>query len=59
MKKKKNVDLVIRHMAEDLMDPTLSVVEIVDSYVKCATPELRKQLIDKVCEIRKKKLGIG
>ena len=45
-------------MAEDVKDASLKVEDIVDRYVKTATPELRQQLIDKLTEIRKEKFGI-
>ena len=42
----------------DDKDASLKVEDIVDRYVKTATPELRQQLIDKLTEIRKEKFGI-
>ena len=45
-------------MAEDVKDASQKVEDIVDRYVKTATPELRQQLIDKLTEIRKEKFGI-
>lgn len=53
----KAAELMAR-MAEDLKDASLKVEDIVDRYVKSATPELRQQLIDKLTEIRKEKFGI-
>jgi len=53
----KAAELMAR-MAEDMKDASLKVEDIVDRYVKSATPELRQQLIDKLTEIRKKKFGI-
>ena len=53
----KAAELMAR-MAEDVKDASLKVEEIVDRYVKTATPELRQQLIDKLTEIRKEKFGI-
>ena len=53
----KAAELMAR-MAEDVKDASLKVEDIVDRYVKTATPELRQQLIDKLTEIRKEKFGI-
>ena len=53
----KAAELMAR-MAEDVKDASLKVEDIVDRYVKSATPELRQQLIDKLTEIRKEKFGI-
>ena len=53
----KAAELMAR-MAEDAKDASLKVEDIVDRYVKSATPELRQQLIDKLTEIRKEKFGI-
>ena len=53
----KAAELMAR-MAEDVKDESLKVEDIVDRYVKTATPELRQQLIDKLTEIRKEKFGI-
>lgn len=53
----KAAELMAR-MAEDVKDASLRVEDIVDRYVKTATPELRQQLIDKLTEIRKEKFGI-
>ena len=53
----KAAELMAR-MAEDVKDASLKVDDIVDRYVKSATPELRQQLIDKLTEIRKEKFGI-
>ena len=53
----KAAELMAR-MAEDVKDASLKVDDIVDRYVKTATPELRQQLIDKLTEIRKEKFGI-
>ncbi len=49
---------LIAKMAEDVKDASLKVEDIVDRYVKTATPELRQQFIDKLTEIRKEKFGI-
>ena len=49
---------LMARMAEDVKDASLKVEDIVDRYVKTATPELRQQLIDKLTEIRKEKFGI-
>lgn len=49
---------LIARMAEDVKDASLKVEDIVDRYVKTATPELRQQLIDKLTEMRKEKFGI-
>ena len=51
-------DELMARMAEDVKDASLKVEDIVDRYVKTATPELRQQLIDKLTEIRKEKFGI-
>ena len=53
----KAAELMAR-MTEDMKDASLKVEDIVDRYVKSATPELRQQLIDKLTEIRKEKFGI-
>ena len=53
----KAAELMAR-MAEDVKDASLKVEDIVDRYVKTATPELRQQLIDKLTEIRKEKFGM-
>ena len=53
----KAAELMAR-MAEDVKDASLKVEDIVDRYVKTASPELRQQLIDKLTEIRKEKFGI-
>ena len=53
----KAAELMAR-MAEDVKDASLKVEDIVDRYVKSATPELRQQLIDKLTEMRKEKFGI-
>ena len=53
----KAAELMAR-MEEDVKDASLKVEDIVDRYVKSATPELRQQLIDKLTEIRKEKFGI-
>ena len=53
----KAAELMAR-MAEDVKDASLKVEDIVDRYVKTATPELRQQLIDKLTEMRKEKFGI-
>lgn len=47
----KSADLMTR-MAEELKDRSKTVEEIADKYVKCATPELRQQLIDKLTVMR-------
>ena len=49
---------LLARMAEDVKDASLKVEDIVDRYVKTATPELRQQLIDKLTEMRKEKFGI-
>jgi len=53
----KAAELMAR-MAEDVKDASLKVEDIVDRYVKSATPKLRQQLIDKLTEMRKEKFGI-
>ena len=53
----KAAELMAR-MAEDVKDASLKVEDIVDRYMKTATPELRQQLIDKLTEMRKEKFGI-
>lgn len=53
----KVAELMVK-MAEDLQDASLKVEDIVDRYVKSATPELRQQLIDKLTKMRKEKFGI-
>lgn len=45
-------------MAEEVKDTDKKVEDIVDRYVKSATPELRQQLIDKLTEMRKEKFNI-
>ena len=45
---------LMTRMADDLRDPGKSVEQIVDQYVKSATPELRQQLIDRLTEMRAK-----
>jgi len=47
----KSAELMDR-MAEELKDRSKTVEEIVDKYVKTATPELRQQLIDKLTAMR-------
>jgi len=47
----KSAELMAR-MAEELKDRSKTVEEIVDKYVKTATPELRQQLIDKLTAMR-------
>ena len=53
----KAAELMAR-MAEEVKDSSLKVEDIVDRYVKSATPELRQQLIDKLTKMRKEKFGI-
>ena len=53
----KAAELMAR-MTEDMKDASLKVEDIVDRYVKSATPELRQQLIDKLTKMRKEKFGI-
>lgn len=45
---------LMAQMAEELRDKSKSVEEIVDKYVKTATPELRQQLIEKLTDMRNK-----
>ena len=47
----KAAELMTR-MAEELKDRSKTIEEIVDKYVKTATPELRQQLIDKFTAMR-------
>ena len=43
----------IELMRNDLIEDHLSVVEIVDKYCNCASPELRDSLISKLEELRR------
>ena len=53
-KKGKTADELLDSMAEELRDKSKSVDEIVDKYVKTATPELRQQLIERLTDMRNK-----
>ena len=57
MSKNKKVDLMFL-MTEALKVPSITVEEIVDNYVVCATPELRQSLINKLKDMRKVAFGI-
>ena len=53
-KKGKTADELMDSMAAELRDKSKSVEEIVDKYVKTATPELCQQLIEKLTDMRNK-----
>ena len=53
----KVADLMTK-MAEDVKDASQDVEAIVDRYITVENPELRKQLVDRLTEIRRDEFGI-